>query len=164
LALKADSWQTAAGVVGQFTVLLRFLLFGAVSIVFLVALVIIGNALVIAKLERVREIGTLRAIGAQRSFILGMLTTESATIGGVFGGLGALCGACLVWTLGRVGIPAANDVFTFVFAGPRLVPRLSAAGLLGALVSVLCVSVLAGIYPAWLAMRVSPREAMQGEE
>ena len=42
----------------------------AVLIIFVVALVIINNAMVMATLQRVREIGTLRAVGAQRRFIL----------------------------------------------------------------------------------------------
>ena len=52
-------------------------LYIAILIIFMVALVIINNAMVMATLERVREIGTLRAIGAQRRFILAMLVIEA---------------------------------------------------------------------------------------
>jgi ABC-type lipoprotein release transport system permease subunit len=60
-----------------------------VLIIFVVALVIINNALVMATLERVQEIGTLRAVGAQRRFIVGMLVVEPVVIGAIFGALGA---------------------------------------------------------------------------
>jgi len=63
LTLKAIDWQAAAGLIGQFIGVARMVLYVAILIIFLIALVIINNALVMATLERVREIGTLRAIG-----------------------------------------------------------------------------------------------------
>ncbi len=164
LPLKAISWQKAAGLIGQFAVLMRVVLFTAVLIIFVVALVIINNALVMATLERVRELGTLRAIGAQRRFILSMLVLESMVVGLVFGALGTALGAALVLFLGHQGIPAANDVFMFFFSGPRLYPALSGQNLGIALGIVLIVSVISSFYPAFIAMRVSPREAMQSED
>lgn len=162
--LKAVSWQQAAGLIGQFTVLMRVVLYTAVLIIFVVALVIINNALVMATLERVREIGTLRAIGAQRRFILSMLVLESIVVGVLFGALGAGVGAAITGALGNVGIPAFNDVFMFFFSGPRLYPALNGQNLLLALTVVLFVSIVSSIYPAWIAMRVSPVQAMQSED
>jgi ABC-type lipoprotein release transport system permease subunit len=164
MPLKAISWQKAAGLIGQFTVLMRVVLYTAVLIIFVVALVIINNALVMATLERVREIGTLRAIGAQRRFILSMLVLESIVVGVLFGALGAGVGAAITGALGNVGIPAFNDVFMFFFSGPRLYPVLNGQNLVLALTVVLFVSVVSSIYPAWIAMRVSPVQAMQSED
>jgi ABC-type lipoprotein release transport system permease subunit len=164
LSLKVISWQKAAGLIGQFATLMQAVLFAAVLIIFVVALVVINNALVMATLERVREIGTLRAVGAQRRFILAMIVLESIVIGISSGTLGALIGGAVLLVLGKVGIPAASDVMSFFFSGPRLYPSVGVSQLLFALVTVLVVSVVSGIYPAWLAMRVSPREAMQSED
>ncbi|HWZ90195.1 MAG TPA: FtsX-like permease family protein, partial [Polyangiaceae bacterium] len=164
LPLKAITWQKAAGLIGQFTTLMRVVLYTAVLIIFVVALVIINNALVMATLQRVREIGTLRAIGAQRRFILAMLVLESVAVGLVFGAAGTALGAGLVALLGRVGIAAGNEVLMFFFSGPRLYPALASQNLVLALVIVLFVSVISSVYPAWIAMRISPREAMQSED
>jgi ABC-type lipoprotein release transport system permease subunit len=164
LPLKAISWQKAAGIIGQFATLMQAVLFSAVLIIFVVALVVINNALVMATLERVREIGTLRAVGAQQRFIVAMLVLESVVIGVACGAFGALVGAVLLLVLGKTGIPAASDVMTFFFSGPRLYPTVGVHQVLFALVTVLVVSVISSIYPAWLAMRVSPREAMQSED
>jgi ABC-type lipoprotein release transport system permease subunit len=164
LPLKATSWQKAAGIIGQFATLMQAVLFSAVLIIFVVALVVINNALVMATLERVREIGTLRAVGAQQRFIVAMLVLESVVIGIACGAFGALIGAVILLILGKTGIPAASDVMTFFFSGPRLFPSVGAHQVLFALVTVLVVSVISSIYPAWLAMRVSPREAMQSED
>jgi ABC-type lipoprotein release transport system permease subunit len=162
--LKAITWQKASGLIGQFVTMMRAVLYTAVLIIFVVALVIINNALVMATLERVREIGTLRAIGAQRRFIVWMLVIEALVVGLIFGAAGAGVGAALVTFIGKIGIPAKNDIFYFFFSGPRLHPAIATTNLVGALAIVMLVSALSGFYPAWLAMRVTPRQAMQSED
>ncbi len=164
LSLKAISWQDAAGILGKMATMFRLVLMVAVMIIFVVALVIINNSMVMATLERVQEIGTLRAIGAQRRFVLTMLLVEALVIGAVFGGLGAGVGSLIVNFLGRVGIPAKTQQLYFFFSGPRLMPTLAIANVIAAMAIVLVVSVFSGLYPAWLAMRITPRQAMASEE
>lgn len=164
LPLKAIDWQKSAGIIGQFVMLARMVLYIAILIIFVIALVIINNALVMATLERVREIGTLRAIGAQRRFILAMLVIESLVVGLIFGGLGAGLGGVLVSVVGKIGIPAKSDIWFFFFSGPRLHPFIGTSNIVGAFIIVLFVSAFSSFYPAWLAMRVTPRQAMQEEE
>ena len=88
LSLKAITWQQASGFIGQLVMAFQAVLVVLVLIIFLVALVIISNALVMATLQRVQEIGTLRAVGAQRRFILTMLLIESLVVAAVFAALG----------------------------------------------------------------------------
>lgn len=164
LPLKAITWQQASGLIGQFATLMRAVLYATVLIIFVVALVVINNALVMATLERVREFGTLRAVGAQRRFILAMLVLESIVIGISSGAVGALLGISLLIWLGRVGIPAVTLELSFFFSGPRLFPSVTPDQVVFSFVTVLIVSVISSIYPAWLAMRVSPREAMSAED
>ena len=113
LALKAIDWQKASGIVGQFVTMIRVVLYMAVLIIFVVALVIINNALVMATLERVQEIGTLRAVGAQRRFVLWHAAGRDPGGGDDVRRPGGAAGrrrrAGL--RLGR-GIPAANDSST----------------------------------------------------
>ncbi|HLK90771.1 MAG TPA: FtsX-like permease family protein [Polyangia bacterium] len=164
LTLKAIDWQQAAGLIGQFVYVTRAVLYVAILIIFLIALVIINNALVMATLERVKEIGTLRAIGAQRRFILAMLVVESIVVGVIFGGLGAGLGAVIVTLVGKIGIPARSDVQFFFFSGPRLHPFIGTSNIIAAFIIVLLVSAFSSFYPAWIAMRVTPRQAMAEEE
>ena len=164
IPLHAITWQKASGLVGQFVTMIRAVLYISVLIIFAVALVIINNALVMATLERMPEIGTLRAVGAQRRFLLGMLLVESLAVGVLFGSLGALLGAGIVGVIHAVGIPAANDILYFLFSGPRLHPSLSPANVIISLGIVLVVSAISSIYPGLLAMRVSPRQAMQSDD
>ena len=137
----------------------------AVLIIFVVALVIINNAMVMATLQRVKEIGTMRAIGTQRRFVVVMLLVEIGTIGLVFGLGGALLGGGVVGLIRLAGgIPATTDMLFFVFSGPALLPRLGAMAVGTSLAVVLLVSILSALYPALLAMRVTPVEAMATED
>ncbi|BDG04086.1 ABC transporter permease [Anaeromyxobacter oryzae] len=165
LGLKVVDWHAASGMVGQFVTTLRIVLYVSVFIFFVVALVIINNAMVMATLQRVTEIGTMRAIGAQRRFVLVMLLVETATVGLVFGLVGAALGGAGVWLVRAAGgIPATNDMLNFLFAGPTLLPALGGASVVVSLVIVVVVSILSGFYPALLAMRVTPVEAMSTED
>jgi len=163
--IRVIDWQTASGIVGQFVTLIRIVLFTAVVIFFAIALVIINNAMVMATLQRVKEIGTMRAIGTQRRFVVIMLLVEIATVGVVFGLGGAALGAVVVGIIRLAGgIPATTDMLYFVFSGPALFPRLGALSVGTSLTIVLLVAVLSSLYPAILAMRVTPVEAMATEE
>jgi len=165
LPIKAVSWREASGTVGQFVTLARVVLYGAMFILFAVALVVINNATVMATLNRVKEIGTMRAMGAQRRFVLLMVLLETMAVGLVFGVAGAALGGGIVWLVGAAGgIPATNGDLYFFYSGPSLVPRLGAASLGGALVIVLGVSALSALYPALLATRVAPVVAMQSDD
>jgi len=164
LPLKAVSWQEASGLIGQFVLVAKLALYFGVFIIFVVALVIINNAMIMATLRRTREIGTMRAIGAQGDFILSMILTETAVLGLVFGTGGAALGAALVAFWNHRGIPAVNDQLYFFFSGPRLYPTLSAGNLIAGFVIVLLVSAISTFYPAFLATRVSPIRAMQTDD
>ena len=165
LGLAVLSWKKASGIVGNFVETLQVVIAVAMVVIFLVALVIVNNAIGMAVLQRVKEIGTLRAIGAQRRFVLAMLLVEAMTLGVVFGLLGTGVGMAALSALRSAGgIPASNDFTYFLFAGPALLPSLSAMDTVWSLAIVFVVSVLSGFYPAVLAMRVTPVEAMASEE
>jgi len=165
MKVKAVTWLDASGIVGQSMGLLRMVLYLAVLIIFAVALVIINNAMVMATLQRVKEIGTMRAIGAQRRFVLVLVVVEVVTTGLVFGGLGACLGILIVHAIGWTGgIAATNDTMYFLFSGPALIPRLGTASLVTSVAIVFLVSILSALYPAILAMRVTPLEAMQSDD
>jgi putative ABC transport system permease protein len=137
------------------------LVLGAVGTV---ALVVAGlgiiNTLLMAVLERYREIGTFKALGASDGDIRILFLAEAGLVG-LFGGVGGLILGRVVSglidvvanTLARQqGIDEPVVFFTF----PPLL-------LLGALAFALAVSVISGVYPASRAARVDPIRALRGE-
>ena len=165
LGLKVVDWQESAGLVGQFVTLLRVVLFTAVVIFFAIALVIINNAMVMATLQRVKEIGTMRAIGAQRRLVVTMLLVEIGAVGLLFGLAGAVLGGFAVAGIRLAGgIPAVTDLLYFVFSGPALLPTLGRGPVGVSIAIVLAVAILSALYPAVIAMKVTPVEAMSTED
>ena len=134
------------------------------GVLFLVAMVIINNALVMATLERTGEIGTMRAIGAQRGFVRLMFVLETGIVGLASGVVGAGLSAALISWLHTAGIPAGNDFLSILFGGKAMYPELHASNVALGLGLVTVVSTIATIYPAILASSVPPVVALQGKE
>ncbi len=164
LGLRVVTWQKAAGQVGQFVFVAKAALYFAIFIIFIVALVIINNAVMMATLQRIKEIGTMRAIGAQRSFVLALVLLETVFLGVFFGAIGTILGSIFVKWLGIKGIGAFNEFLYFFFSGPRLYVHLGLGSLVGAFFIICIVTSISALYPAILATRVTPLQAMQTEE
>ncbi len=126
----------------------------------LVALLVGGvgiiTTLYTSVMERIREIGTMKAIGAQNSFILSLFLSEAVMIGMFGATLGLLLGIAGGYVLiaGIAGQDPGSAGLTPVFLPTDL-----------ASVWVLSVglSVLAGSYPAWKASRMPPIMALRRE-
>lgn len=164
LGLEVVNWQAASGIVGQLILVLQGVLTVAILVIFVVALVIINNTMVTTTLERTTEIGTMRAIGATKGFVVLLLIVETVLLGLIAGGAGCLAAVAFLAWLGQVGIPAVADVLVLLFAGPRLYPEISAANVAMGLGSITVVSVFSTLYPALLAAGVSPVVAMSAKE
>ena len=129
------------------------------SLALAVASIGIVNTLVMAILERRREIGIMKAIGASDTDVRMIFLAEAAVLGISGGVLGVLLG----WSIGRVinfgagvfmqrqGVPPQD----FWFVPWWLV--------LGALAFSLVASLLSGAYPAARAARLDPVEALRYE-
>lgn len=161
LDLKAVSWQQAAGLLGQIITGFSIILLLSVLVIFFVAGIVINNAMMMATMQRTAMIGTLRAIGAQRSMVLGMVLLEAVTLGFVFGVGGMVAGALIVQLFHATGITAWNDYAYFFFSGPKLRPELAPVNLAVAIAIIFGVTYVATLVPAFVATRVSPLRAMQ---
>ncbi len=138
----SDALEARAAAKGQFTTLLLGL--GAVAL--LVGAIGIANIMFISVLERRGEIGLRRALGATRWHITAQFLTESALLALLGGAAGLAMGALATFIVAQ----SQNEPFVI----PAYV--LVAAPLAG-----LAIGMLAGLYPAGKAARLSPTEALR---
>ena len=121
----------------------------------LLALLGVINTLLAAVLDRTREIGLLRAIGAARSHVVKLFIGEAALIGLTGGAIGTVLGYALGFTLTKVvGVQSTGWNFPFIFPTQLALQMLAA--------STVC-AILAGIYPARRAARLDVVEALAYE-
>jgi putative ABC transport system permease protein len=141
-----------------FAVLDLFLgIFGSLALA--VASIGIVNTLVMAILERRREIGIMKAIGASDGDVRTLFFAEA----GAMGALGGILGVALGWTIGQA-INFGTNIYLKRQALPPehfwSVPWWLVAG---AIVFAFIVSLVSGLYPAGRAARLDPVQALRYE-
>lgn len=154
-------WQKASGIVGQFIQIIRYVLLFGVSVILLVALIIINNSMIVATFERTQEIGTMRAFGAQKGFIVGLFMTEAFLLSLIASCIGTFLAWSVTLWLRSIGIPAVHDVLVFLFSGSRLFPSVNVMYMIMGPFVVMLLASLSALYPALYAASTSPATAMQ---
>jgi putative ABC transport system permease protein len=117
------------------------------------------NTLVMAILERRREIGIMKAIGASDTDVKGLFFAEAGVMG-VFGGA---VGVALGWTIGRVINLGANVYLKRQHFPPEQIWFVPWWLVAGAIAFAIVVSLLSGLYPASRAARLDPIQALRYE-
>ncbi|TFG60598.1 MAG: ABC transporter permease [Spirochaetales bacterium] len=158
--VKAFNWLEGAGGMAQITFTFKTIFNILILLVAVVSIIIIMNTLVISVTERIGEIGTMRAIGAQRSFVRRMILLETSMISVVFGLIGIVAGSIAVSVLGAIGLKAGNMFLQVLFGGPVLRPGISPASIVLSIAVVVAVGIISSLYPVSVALRIQPVKAM----
>jgi len=145
---SAVTYESAKATMDQVLGSIQAVLGGIAAISLVVAGVGIINTMTISVLERTREIGVMKAIGAKSRHVMMMFISEAILTGFIGGILGVLVGFSLSGVIGSV-------------IGVTAVPSLTN----GVLVTFFAVitTTLSGLYPAWRAANLNPVEALRSE-
>lgn len=115
---------------------------GVTAVGLVISFLVVSLSMYTAVLERTREVGILKSVGAGRLFIVGSIVIESVLlcIGGVVVGFGLAA-------LGKTGLERALPLLTVSITADRLFVA-GGLGVLGGL--------LGALYPGWRAARLDP--------
>jgi putative ABC transport system permease protein len=156
-AFEVHSWQqlspfyNIARMIDMMTVFIQLMLISVV-------LISIMNVMIMAVYERIREIGTIAAIGTLPKKILSMFVMEGFCLGGIGVVIGDILGLIIIYILNFTG------VVTFDFGRQKdlvLLPTIAPMDVLMISAIVIFVSVLASLQPAFKASRMEPIKALR---
>jgi putative ABC transport system permease protein len=155
-ALEVHGWEKLspfANIAKMIDLMTLFIKVMLVSIV----LVSVMNVMIMAVYERIREIGTIAAMGTQPRSILQLFIAEGFLLGLVGAVIGTVLSVLIILVLQQAEL-------TFSFgrqAGLVLYPVVQVADVVLASVMVVVVAVLASLQPAWKASRMNPIDALR---
>lgn len=160
LGIKIATWDKASGFYAQISLALQAFIFLATGLIFLVVTLIFMNTLIINVVERTGEIGTMRALGADKSFVRGVFLTETLILN-ISAALAAMVvSGILLVVVSGTGLPLPETISQFLIGGGPLRMTVEVLPFLAALLTVVLVSVLATIYPVSVATAITPLKAM----
>lgn len=134
--------ETVGGILSMLTAFLILI----TLVASFVAAIGVANTMFMGVLERTKEIGVLKAVGATENDIMSVFIIESAIIGVAGGAIGIVFSVAILYIAGQFAVPY---YFTFTTA---LFALLFSAG----------VGVVAGVFPAKQAARLDPVDALRG--
>ena len=142
-------------------------LFSAYSVLFYIIILgitatVVINTLIMSVFERTREIGILSAIGMKSGRIMAMFFAESGLLaaGGVI--IGALLGLGMIGLFNNFGPDVSKFGITGMLLSDRIVATLTVNDAVNLVIAAFIVALLAALYPAGLAARMEPIEALHG--
>jgi len=135
----------------------RTLLMAIAAIAIAISTLSVFNTMLASVIERTRELGILRAVGASRSQLFRLLAVEAMMLTVT----GTLAGLVLSVVIGPALQSAVRNLVPLAPDGSMLSITASIVGECAAIG--LGIGIAAGLYPAWRAGRMQPVEALRSE-
>ena len=131
----------------------------------LIALIDISNTILLAAFERTRETGMMGALGMKRREIVFLFILEGGMIGFLGSVIGSTLGILLNWPLVALGINFGDMMKDIGDIGYRVTSTMYGTWRPGFILLTfifgIVISAIVSIYPAWVASRMEPTEALR---
>jgi len=160
LTVQVKDWRGTAGAVALYVYFMQIVLYIGLVMLGGIVLILTINSVVMSVFERTSEIGTMRAIGAQKEFIRGIFVVETGALTLLAGVAGVLLGSGIVLLLNVIPVHFSNQILILLFGGSSLQPSISAFNVIVSLVASVILGLFAWIYPVRLALRIQPVRAI----
>jgi len=158
--VKTALWSEASTFFAQVADILQMVILGATGLIFLITAFILMNTQIINIIERTGEIGTLRAIGAEKSFVVNLFMWESVILNGGAAIIGMVVSLGLIAWFSVGGIALPEIMSQYLVGGGPLKMEFTPWPFISGFILVLGVTLLATLYPTRVASGISPLTAM----
>ena len=160
--VQATDWRHAAGSTCLYLYWMRIILNIGITIVLFAGFIIVNNTLVINVLDRIQEIGTMRAIGTKKRYISLQCMIETFILTLTSGVIGVLLGVWCCSLITKAHIVLTNSFLIQLFGSEAITVFVTGGNVLKMFGIVILLGIIGWIYPVINAVRVSPVVAMQG--
>lgn len=163
--VRVRAWPALAPELADYVQFNRRVTFFLFFIFFLLAVMGIVNTMLMAIVERTRELGMLMAVGMPPFQVVGLIVAEAASLAGASLVLGGALGYPLLWYLQVHGLNLGGDRGAVslggVVVGPIWHGRQDFTAYAQAAVGLALTAVVSALYPALRAARFRPAEALR---
>lgn len=156
----ASSWRAAAGMSAQYIYWMRLIFNIGLILLIGTGFIVVNNTLIIAAMDRTKETGALRAIGADRNFIAVEYLLETLMLTITAGIIGCILGTIGNSILVNANITFSNSYLVQLFGGTVLRTKVTLQNIFSGMGLSLLLAVIGWLYPVHIALDTSPVEAM----
>jgi ABC-type lipoprotein release transport system permease subunit len=164
-SLKVLSWMDLNPLIVDFETTSQSYISILYMIILAITASVIINTLIMSVYERTREIGILSAVGMRGGRIMSLFLVESAflAVGGVL--MGVVLGVLVAVPLFNIkGFYIGNMGLSGMLVTDTIYARLTMNNTISLSIVTFIVTILAGLYPAIMASRMQPVEALRAEK
>jgi ABC-type lipoprotein release transport system permease subunit len=159
--LTAVNWRIASGVSSILLLLVMVLFNLGIFLICVGGIIAVVNILFISVFRRVREIGTLRAIGASDVYIRSLIYTENLLAVLIAGAAGVLGGFIFIQLVNSLGLNISNDLLASILNSKILHIEFTGYIALYSFLIAVVLGLASTIYPVEIAVRIKPVVAVQ---
>lgn len=157
----AVSWRQAAGMSAQYIYWMRLIFNIGLILLIGTGFIVVNNTLIIAAIDRTKETGALRAIGADRKFIAIEYLFETLLLTITAGILGCVLGVIGNHLIVSANITFSNSYLIQLFGGTQLNPIVTISNIIKGMSLSFVLAIIGWCYPVHIALGTSPVVAME---
>lgn len=159
---QAVSWRDGAGMTAQYLFYLRVILILGIIVVMFAGLIVVDNSLIINIVDRTKEIGTMRSLGANKRNISALCMRETLILTVFSGILACIVSTIAIILITKFPIHLSNPFFIQLFASEYIIPELTLKNYIVGLAVSVAVGLTSWIFPVTESLKILPVVAMKG--